>query len=124
MSSNQGRSPSACSSRYAAAAWAIGARHRCGSHCCDPTWNDTPAACSPRSAAKRNSGTTSAAAQPNFPDSGQSDPAPEVASRANTAAPGAASASLAISSTVSAAKIDTPRPAAYRMSARRLIGFE
>ena len=61
---------------------------------------------------------------PNLRDSGQSEPSPEVTSRQSTDEPGAASASLAISSRLSTTNRRTPRAAAYAMSARRLIGLE
>ena len=102
----------------------MGASQADGSRCWDPTWKDTPAGSSPRPAARRSTSTASAVEQPYLRDSGQSEPLPDVTIRQSTAEPGAASATLRVSTCVSTTNSRTPIAADATMSARRLIGLE
>ena len=68
--------------------------------------------------------TACGAEQPYFRDSGQSDPSPEVTIRHSTSLPGAASATLRVSSGESTTNSRTPRAADSVMSSRRLTGLE
>ena len=106
------------------AAAAIGERQAWGSRCCEPTWKLTPAGSSPSSAAARRISTACATEQPYLRESGQSDPAPLVTSRATTAVPGATSATLCTSARESTTNSRTPSAAASARWSRRLTGLE
>jgi len=88
------------------------------------TWKETPAGARPSCVASASTAIASPVEQPYLRDSGQSEPSPEVTSRTITPAPGAASASLRVSSGESTAKSRTPRAYAVAMSSRRLTGLE
>lgn len=83
-----------------------------------------PAAPSPKSAAFRSRATASCGAQPNLPDSGQSDPSPLVPIRISTSDPGAATANFAISPSLSATNRRTPSCRAAAISEVRFTGLE
>ena len=91
------------------------------SHCCEPTWNDTPVGTRPSERACVRTSTAISGTQPNLRDSGHSAPSPDVRTRQNTRAPGAARATFSTSSTQSTANRVTPSAWAAATSRSFLI---
>ena len=83
-----------------------------------------PAAARPSPSASVRISTAWATEQPYFRDSGQSEPSPDVTIRHSTSLPGAASATLRVSSGESTTNSRTPSEADSTMSSRRLTGLE